>query len=816
MLEKRGIKVRIPAASTLLQEEKPSWHVVDEAGSSFSGRVWRLKKAIQSAPQEICMERALLVDGYYRSAANRCKPSQLQRGEIMKLLLSNKTASVYADELLVGNFTSKRMGANIHVEWMSGLGMFMEGLTVDRRKYNPFKIRLREKLQLVRMMPFWLRHNVLFKFFDRVSEKADMLQQVLKLDEMILTESSGYGHIVPDYETLMKSGTVQTKQRMAQRMAETDEINKKNFFRSIILVCEGLEAFADKYVAAAQSQLRSEVRAERRADLEKIVACCQNVPRRPASTLQEALQFIIFLQIALNIDNMDNGISPGRLDKVLWPYYQSDISRSVLTRAAARELIAAFCLKLFEFVPVVTQDARHAVAGQTNGQIICVGGVDEEGRDITNDLSYVFLDVMRELRLSRPNFYARFHPGSPRAYMRRIAENLRNGCVSPAVANDDVFIPLLQARGNSLQDARDYILVGCVEPVACKKTLGSTDAALINMALCLERALGLKKSKISPACRQVRREARTCQTIEEVWELFAEELAWTVERMFYYQQKIEIGIQKHMPSPIFSLCLEGCLDAGVDATRGGAKYNATGLQAVGCADIADSFAAMEEVVFAKRLCSMEQLIAALRSDFRGFESVCGYLQRAPKYGNNDPRADKWMTRFVKLYRDSIKSRYNLRGGPMLPGYYSMGLHVKYGQSTMALPSGRRAAKPLASGISPCNEGTRLGPTAVLNSVCSIDARLMENGSNFNFTIDNTNLDGDQGIQVVEHLMRAFFKNKGNQLQANIFDPSLLLAAKNNPEAYPWLVVRVSGYTAYFKDLSPDLQQEIIDRYKKKD
>jgi len=267
-----------------------------------------------------------------------------------------------------------------------------------------------------------------------------------------------------------------------------------------------------------------------------------------------------------------------------------------------------------------------------------------------------------------------------------------------------------------------------------------------------------------------------------------------------------------MPSPMFSLVLEGCIEKGRDSVWGGSKYNSSGVQAIGGPDIADSFAAIDQVVFIDKRCSLPQLIHALESNFKGYEHIQGYLLKAPKFGNDDIRADKWMQRFCKLFEEAVNSRYNLRGGPMFPGHYSMTWHIKYGLDTKALPSGRNAQKPLASGISPCNSHSKFGPTAMMNSICSLDMKLFQNGSNFNFTLDNTNLDGEEGVKTVKALVEGFKMNGGNQLQANIFDPKILLEAQKHPEKYPWIIVRISGYTAYFKDLTKEMQQEILDRY----
>ena len=810
-----GIDARVAESSTLINNQStPLTYEINTQDRIFSDRIWELHEAVKNSQPTVCMERTNIVTNYYKNKKNRNKKPQIQRAEVINNILTQKSANIYPRELLVGNYNSAQGAIHIVIEFGMGLVMLTEAYRLNTRKYCPVSISTKDKLKLLSLIPFWLNHNFFTKCFHSVYQTVKMLLYMLKMEELALPELAGYGHIVPNYQDIIQKGTEIIIKESREKALETDDPNRKNFYKSIEIICRGLENYSENYAKRAEELLVNESDPVRIKDLKNIISVCRNIPSHPAKTFHEAIQMILFLQIALNLDNIDQGISPGRLDNILYPYYKKDIEEGRITREEAKDLCAAFCIKLCELMPGLPESGKYSIGGLSSGQMVCIGGVNKEGEDMTNELSYIFLDIMREIKPRQPNFSARIHKNSPREFIRRISENLRDGCASPAVINDDIYIPILTKGGrHTLEDARDYILLGCVEPSSCGNTMGSTDAALINVVCPLEYALGLKKpgsNKVSKATQLER--AKNYKDIEEVWEMYCEELSYLIEKMYKFQQKIEIGHQKYMPVPLFSLLIEGCFEKGIDAAWGGAKYNSTGLQAIGCADIADSFTAMEHVVFKEKKCSMSELLEALNNNFKGREDIQAYLENSPKFGNNEPRADKWMGRAMNVFADLIKSRYNLRGGPMLPGYYAMTLHVGYGINTGALPSGRELGKPLSSGITPTNCTSRGGPTSTLNSIASLPLQLTDNGSIFNFTLDNANLGGDQGVDIVGGLIKGYFEAGGNQSQVNVFDPALLIKAKENPGLYPWLLVRVSGYTAYFKDLTPDMQQEIIDRY----
>jgi len=442
-----------------------------------------------------------------------------------------------------------------------------------------------------------------------------------------------------------------------------------------------------------------------------------------------------------------------------------------------------------------------------NGQVVVVGGTTPDGEDATNDLTWLFLDAMEQLRMRQPNYHARVHARSPARYTERVAEMLCGGSGAPSLMNDEVVVPMLVDRGTALADARDYSPVGCVEPVACGATFGSTDAALVNLAVPLEWVLGTRRggAQIRPAA--------DCETVDELMDGLRTQMDHLVDRLVDDLQPIERANASHHPTPLTSALLRGCLEAGVDASSGGATYNGSGVQGVGVADLADSLAAIDQVVFRHGLCDMPTLVRALRRDFRGHEVLQGHLLRAPKYGNDDPSVDLWARRVMEAWSASLSRHRNTRGGDYWAGFYSVTSHRAFGEVVGALPSGRRAGSPLANGLSPSTGLCRHGPTAALNSVAStLPLRHARNGVNVNLSLDRGSLKTGSGASSLDGLVRGYFSCGGMQVQINVMERETLLRAISDPGSNPWLLVRVSGYSSYFADLSPGMRKEILDRY----
>ncbi|MBC8511554.1 MAG: hypothetical protein H8D32_01045 [Dehalococcoidia bacterium] len=500
------------------------------------------------------------------------------------------------------------------------------------------------------------------------------------------------------------------------------------------------------------------------------------------------------------------------MDQYLYPYYQRDLEEGRINPERARELLLCFSAKATEHVFLLSEGVSQYHGGYLVVQAAIVGGMDREGKDAVNDLTYLFLDVMEESGLRDPNYQARIHAGSPDSYLRRVADVARKGNGVPALFNDEAAIASLVAHGYPVEEACNYGVVGCVELALPGKSFLSTDAALFNLPLCLELALNRgKRLKRGQQLGASTPDPTSFIGIDQVVEAFRAQVEHMVARMIADLQVIEKGNRDYHPTPLSSLLVDGCLESGQDVTAGGALYNSSGIQGVGVADVADSLAALDEVVFQRHKYTMAQLLKALRDDFASAPEVQAELLKAPKYGNDHTLPDDYANLVVRTFHSALARHRNTRGGSYVPGFYSVTCHVAFGQRVGALPSGRRAGEPFAASLGAANGRDRLGPTALLNSVAHIDSTLSPNGYALNLRFDSRTLAGEQGLNILTALAKGFFASGGMEMQLNVLDPEMLEDARRNPGKYPGLVVRVSGYCAYFDDLPDAAKQEIIAR-----
>lgn len=778
---------------------------------SLNERVLRLHEEVRSFPPHLCAERALLVTRHFREQ-RADKPMVLQKAGALAYILRRKRVRIHSEELLVGCFTSHRVGGQLFPE-LHGIPVLEDLLRFDRRRVNPFVVSAAARARLLaEVAPFWTPRFLAVRSVPPSRALAFAAEQISPKFYLI-NESGGVSHFVPDYRGLVTRGIDGYRREATDRLRRVDPSSPEAaFLRAVQVACDGLELFADGYRREALRQESKERDPKRRRELREIAKVCGRVPRHPASTLHEALQSILFAQIALNIESLDNAVSPGRLDQILWPYYLADLAAGRLDQAGAFELLGCFAVKLCEIVPFFSHRMTRFHGGLMNGQVVVVGGTDRRGRDSTNELTHLFLELMDRLRTRQPNYHARFHRGGPGSYRAHVARVLAAGAVSPAVYNDEVIVPVLQWRGLPEEDARDYATVGCVEPVAAGKSFLSTDAALFNLPLCLELAFNQGRRfgqtrRIGPATPP----AEECKSAEDLASLFAVQLRDAVERLLRDIRYIEEGNARFHPTPLTSMLLEGCLESMRDATSGGARYNGSGIQGVGAVEVGEGLAAVDHVVFRQGRATLAQVVEACRTDFRDAEPLRARLRGAPKFGNDDPAADGWVARTIEMFTASLRGRKNFRGGDYAAGFYSMTSHQAFGEVVGGLPSGRRAGEPFSSGLSATSGMDRLGPTALLQSVARLPLHLARNGVNVNLQLAPWAVAGPEGARRLQDLVDGGFRAGCMQLQVNVLDPKVLVEARDNPGRFPGLLVRVSGYSAYFDDLSPEMKQEVIDR-----
>jgi len=748
-------------------------------------------------------ERAIHYTEFYKNEARRYPSAHQRNAHSLAYHLRHRSIRIYENELIVGTHTEHRIGAICQIE-RAGVAMLEDLFRFEKRAVNPLAIDPKARWMLLSSaIPYWLHRNVAMQSFSLL-RGIRFAQEQLSGTWFTVNEAGGIAHFLPDYESIIELGTEGLRARVIARQAQGGLTEAQRDFLDASLVALGaIEMFADRYRAEAESQGRAD-----------LVALLERSPRKPANSLHEALQTIWFFQLLVQTESLDQGISLGRMDQYLYPLYLRETTRGDFDPFELRDLLAAFCLKLSEVIPLFSSRATKLFSGLPSGQALTIGGLDENGNDASNELTFAFLDVMDCFKTRQPNWHARISENSKPDYVRRVVSVLANGGGSPALYNDDVIMPAMTNRGVDPAKVWNYATVGCVEPALSKESFTSSDAALFNLAINLELVLGGGK-RLRKSNDERRPWLSGIESMDELFGLFekqtAEKLAYLKERL----DAIEKANAELFPTPYSSLTIMACVDCATDLSSGGAPYNASGIQAVGVADVADSLAVIEQLVFIDEKYTLEELANACACNFEGYEFLRAQARKVPKFGNDDERVDRWANRVTAMFDRLVSAYTNTRGGKWMPGFYSMTCHQGFGENTAALPSGRLAGKPLADGLAPVDGADVLGPTASLNSVAKLEQERFGNGINLNIKFDADTVAGEEGRAVLQALLRGYFSQGGMQVQLNVLDPDLLEEAMADPESHRNLLVRISGYSAYFVDLTPEMQREIIARSRQK-
>jgi pyruvate-formate lyase/pyruvate-formate lyase-activating enzyme len=814
----------------------------------FTRRVLDLRRDIRDAGYSVCLESARLKTAFYKRHGFK-EPVKVQRAELLRYVLNNKQVAVYPQELLVGNFTSKRVGGNVWAELFGSVGILnMWG--ADRQKPVPFKCTRAEKLEFyLEIFPFWARHSLIAKVAPSLRELGWLAARAMGKRVAFLNNFSGVAHFIVNHEPYLERGT----RGMIEdaRARQRDNPGHDDFYESVVIALTGLEELAGRYARHLAELADAEQDAARRSELEEMAAICRRVPAQPARTFHEALQSMLFMMIALCTETFENAISFGRLDQVLYPYYQRDLAAGRITPAGARELLACFVLKIDELIFLSDGESGLQLGKLFESlspvETITIGGVDGEGRDCVNELSYMILDVC-ELRPISVNMAARIHKDSPQEYVERIAEVHLNGSPMPELFNDDVYIAALQRHyPTRLDEARNYSIVGCVEPVASRDHFGNTDCANINLCIPFVRALrgderplwrwGLRElvdrqalyrlaGRLGLLDRLVRWKRapsthRPASSMDELLARFRARVNEVTRAVLHDHAMIEAALCRDFTTPLTSALYEGCMRSGRCVYEGGTSINTSGIQGVGITDVADSLHAVDEVVFRRGFCTMQELLDALASNFEGerHQAIRAELLGVPKFGDDlSPATQRWMERVLEVWTEALGAVPHVprsgNGGvtKYVPGYYGLNVNLVYGKRTPPLPSGRLRGVPLANSLVPHYGMQAPDLTSSLNSIARLDfPRFAPNGTTVTSTIDPGLFPGEEGVRNLAGIIRGYFGQGGMQFQPNLVSREVLMDAYLHPGTHPDLVVRIAGYCAYFDDLTDDLKREIINR-----
>ena len=825
-----------------------------------SDRIPKLVENLYAKMPEIESTRAILITESYRQTEN--EPMVIRRAKAFAHILENIPIVIRDLELIVGSTTIAPRGCQTYpefsYEWLEA-----EFDTVETRSADPFYISEKTKQELKEANAYWKGKTT--------SELATSYMEpetLLAMEHNIFTPGNyfynGVGHVTVKYGEVLAIGFSGIK---AKAQAELDKLcladgdyqKKSRFLEAVMISCDAAIEYARRYARLALKEAEECTDPVRKRELLQIAQNCANVPEKGATGFYEACQSFWFVQQLLQIESSGHSISPGRFDQYMYPYYQKDMESGKITREFAQELMDCIWVKLNDLNKCRDAASAEGFAGYSLFQNLIAGGQNEEGIDVTNDLSFMSIQASMHVFLPQPSLSVRVWNGTPHEFLIRAAELTRTGIGLPAYYNDEVIIPSLMSRGLTLQDARDYNIIGCVEPQKSGKTEGWHDAAFFNMCRPLELVFsnGMDKGvRIGPATGNV----EDMTTFEQFYDAYKKQMDYAIQLLVNADNAIDMAHAERCPLPFLSSMVDDCMKVGKTVQEGGAVYNFTGPQGFGVANMADSLYSVKTLVYDEKKITMGELKEALATNYgKGLgaedvaamtakianelkeagktigekevaailntvvaaseapevkangERILKLIEEVPKFGNDISEVDAFARDVAYTYTEPLQNYKNPRGGSFQAGLYPVSANVPLGAQTGATPDGRLAYQPVADGVSPSAGKDVNGPTAAANSVSRLDHYIASNGTLFNQKFHPSALSGRNGLENFVGLIRSYFDQKGSHMQFNVVSRETLLDAQKHPEQYKHLVVRVAGYSALFTTLSKSLQDDIIRR-----
>ena len=823
-------------------------------------RIQRLVDHLYEHMPVIESARAKLLTESYKATEN--EPIITRRAKAFAHILRHIPIIIRDDELIVGSSTLAPRGCQTYPEF-SYQWLEDELDTVETRSADPFYIAEETKEELREVHKYWKGKTTSELALSYMAPEA-----VRAIEHNIFTPGNyfynGVGHVTVKYEEVLAVGYEGIIKKAEQELSECnvgdgDYAERSHFLQAVILSCQAVIEYARRYSALAQKMAERCTDAARKEELLRIAENCSRVPAKGAQNFYEACQSFWFVQQLIQLESSGHSISPGRFDQYMYPYYKKDMENGNISREFAQELMDCIWVKLNDLNKCRDAVSAEGFAGYSLFQNLIAGGQNKEGEDVTNDLSFMCIQASMHVRLPQPSLSVRVWNGSPHEFLIKAAELTRTGIGLPAYYNDEVIIPSLQNRGLSLEDAREYNIIGCVEPQKAGKTEGWHDAAFFNMCRPLELVFANGEDK-GEMVGVPTGEVTEMSSFEEFYNAYKKQMEYCISLLVNADNAIDVAHAKRCPLPFLSCMVDDCLKRGKSVQEGGAVYNFTGPQGFGIANMADSLFAVRKLVYEEKKVTMEEMKEALAWNFgkgldqqsvsdtaeavlrkmkdagqkidentvssilkavmnaqpgeekmKRYEEIHNMIEEVPKFGNDIPEVDYFARNVAYTYTKPLQNYKNPRGGQFQAGLYPVSANVPLGGQTGATPDGRYAHTPVADGVSPSAGKDVNGPTAAATSVSRLDHFIVSNGTLFNQKFHPSALSGREGLEKFVALIRSYFDQKGMHMQFNVVDRDTLLDAQKYPEKYKHLVVRVAGYSALFTTLSRSLQDDIIRR-----
>ncbi len=791
-------------------------------------RLQKFLDAHLATKAQVCIEMADLMTRWHKQNGFDAKPDgtpwvpELRRAEAFRYIMENRRPIIRTGDLIAGTTTSKPVGALPYVD-AAGTYLWPELFTVPHRMLFPYDITPEEIWKLHHeIFPYWADKN----FRERVRLKHDdpLAQQIDERFAIYFSfKSSAFSHIIPDFPRILRLGASGIIKEIRSAMETDPGRHARNDTReAMILSLEGLSAYSRHLAEQAAADAEAAADPQQKAELERLAQICSRVIEHPARTLDEAVNAVWITLVGAHMENTNAGLSLGRLDQWLQPYFEADLARITTLQEReeyirrAIELVGCFFFRCTDHLPCMPYIATIYFGGSSSDQAITIGGVTPEGKDAVNDMTYIFLKVTEMLSIRDPNMNARYHPEiNSDTYLRRLCEVNLITAATPSLHNDAAIMKALSQFEYEERDLRDWAAVGCVEPTIAGRHAGHTNFQLINMVAALEMALNngthpLMRWKLGPETGRV--ENGDFRSFEDFYQAFTTQFTFLIDQSIQLNNWYAEEHQYVRPTPFLSALTGGCMEKGLDVTKGGARYNSSGTAIIGLADVTDSLLVIKKLVFDEQKVSFAELKQAVDADFRFHAALHTLVTRkVPFFGSGSDEAVAMANRITGFAHDYYTAIPHYRGGKYTVGFWTMSQHVAFGTLTGALPSGRLAGKPFTPGLTPEPNASK-NLLDNMRDVARLDPHHLTNNIAFNVKVVPSPKDTQE--QAVQHMFsyaKTYFTMGGMQIQMNVVNSDTLRDAMAHPEHYRNLIVRISGYNAYFVTLHRELQLEVIER-----
>ena len=759
----------------------------------MTNRIPRLKNALFANPREISLERALLYTASHQQTEG--EPVILRRAKATAHILDHVEIAIRDEELIAGNRTVKPRAGIMSPE-MDPYWLLKELDQFATRPQDRFEISDEDKQTYREVLyPYWENRSMKDFINSQMTEevKAAVGTQIFSVNQT----DKGQGHIIIDYPRLLNNGLGALVAEMRERCARDTQ---NTFYAAALILLEASQRHILRYAALAE-ELAQSSDATRREELLAMADISRHNAQHKPQTFWQACQLFWYMNVILQYESNASSLSIGRFDQYMLPFYQASLTQGD-DPAFLKELLESLWVKCNDVVLLRSTSSARYFAGFPTGYTALLGGLTENGRSAVNVLSFLCLDAYQSVQLPQPNLGVRVNELIDRPFLLKTAETIRLGTGIPQIFNDEVIVPAFLNRGVSLEDARDYAVVGCVELSIPGKTYGLHDIAMFNLLKVMEIAMQ-------------ENEGNSGLTYEGLIEHIRARINHYIALMVEGSNICDIGHRDWAPVPLLSSFISDCLETGKDITDGGARYNFSGVQGIGIANLSDSLHALKGLVFEQQRLSFDELLAVLKANFatpEGEKVRARLINRFEKYGNDIDDVDNISAELLRHYCKEVEKYRNPRGGIFTPGSYTVSAHVPLGAVVGATPDGSLAGEQLADGgLSPMLGQDMQWPTAVLKSVSKLDNYLLSNGTLLNVKFTPATLEGDAGLQKLADFLRAFTQLKLQHIQFNVVNAETLREAQRRPQDFAGLVVRVAGYSAFFVELSKEIQDDIIRR-----